>query len=778
MYMKIKYKIIYGVSALVLTSVLATSYVLNSVSISHSKEAIETQVKNNLIAVRDSTKRSIENYFEFINKQILTFSNNKMIIDAAADFIPAFNQYKAELSVSDVTEYREKLATYYNSEFSDEYSRRNNGQKINVSLWLSQLDDESVLLQYAFIKVNPNSLGEKEKLDDIGNNSTYAKLHKIYHTHIRDYLNSFGYYDIFIVDPISGDIVYSVFKELDFTTSLKDGSFSHTGIGDVFNKANLLTASDQFVISDFSPYEPSYEDPASFIASPIFKDGKKIAILIFQMPVDKINQVMTHNKQWLGSGLGISGETYIVGDDAKLRSMSRFLVEDPKAYFEALKAANIQQNIIDKIKAKQTTIGLQPASTPGVKSAIAGNKGYDIFPDYRNVPVLSAYTPLDIKGLNWVMMSEIDEAEAFQPIYKLSTTIIQFSLLLSIILVIIGAVLSWLFAQYMTKPLNLMVDAVKDISQGDGDLTQRINYHAQDELGMLASDFNLFIEKLQKIIQGLNNHILNLAAAAEEMSIISEETNIGIGQQQNETEQLATAMHEMAATVQEVARSAQDAAQGAEIAKNQTAEGFDIMNSSIKEIDFLATQVTASADIIKKLENDSENIGGVLDVIKNIAEQTNLLALNAAIEAARAGEQGRGFAVVADEVRTLASRTQESTSEIEKIIEQLQSASKEAAVQMETSRESANAGKEKVTETGNALRKIQVAVDSISDLNLQIASAAEEQSHVAKEINRNVVSINTLGESTSSGARQASVSSEELANIANQLQSLVQQFKV
>jgi len=202
------------------------------------------------------------------------------------------------------------------------------------------------------------------------------------------------------------------------------------------------------------------------------------------------------------------------------------------------------------------------------------------------------------------------------------------------------------------------------------------------------------------------------------------------------------------------------------------------MKASINQIDALASNVITAADAIKQLENDSENIGGVLDVIKNIAEQTNLLALNAAIEAARAGEQGRGFAVVADEVRTLASRTQKSTSEIEQMIQQLQTASKQAVVEMENSRESSNAGKEKMAETGNALSKIQNAVDSISEQNLLIASAAEEQNNVAEEINRNVVSINTVGESTLAGAKQTSTSSVELADIANQLQRLVQQFKV
>ncbi len=776
--MKLKQKIIYGASSLVLTSVLFTGFILSSISIKNSSEAIETQVKNSLVAVRDTTKSSIEDYFKFISQQVLTFSNDRMIINAAEEFKTAFDQYKYDVSASDVSEYRTKLATYYTNEFNNEYARRNQGNKVDVISLVNQLDDESVLLQYAYIRANQNPLGEKDSLDMADNDSIYAKLHADYHPHIRDYLRKFEYYDIFIVDPDSGDIIYSVYKELDYSTSLKTGAYSKTGIGEVFNKANQLGSADEFVISDFAAYTPSYEDPASFIASPIFDGNKKVGILIFQMPIDRINAVMTHHEKWNQQGLGDSGETYLVAEDKTLRSMSRFLIEDAEGYFSALSNTQIDQAIISTIRAKNTTIALQPANTPGVVDALAGNTGFQIFPDYRDIPVLSAYAPLNIKGLNWVIMSEIDEAEAYAPIVRLTETIVRFSLGLAAVLVAIGGFLSWLFANYMTRPLNSVVDAVNDLAKGEGDLTQRLSYSANDELGDLSSDINLFINKLQRVIKEVTEHSSHLSTAANEMLGVSRTTHDDLQDQSAQTDQLATAMNQMTSTVHEVAVSAQNAAQGAEAAQQHTTDGFNVMTESIAEIDTLASQITTAAAAIKDLETDSDNIGGVLDVIKNIAEQTNLLALNAAIEAARAGEQGRGFAVVADEVRTLASRTQQSTTEIERMIEKLQTASKGAVVEMQKSQDSANSGKEKMAETGHALTKIRDSVDSISDLNMQIASAAEQQSQVAEEINRNVVRINAAGESTSDGAQRASTSSKELTQIADQLQQLVQQFKV
>ncbi|VAW53992.1 Methyl-accepting chemotaxis sensor/transducer protein [hydrothermal vent metagenome] len=775
--MKIKQKIILGASALILTATLSSTYILSVIALSDASEALQVQVKNNLTAIRSSSKIAIEDYFKIINHQILTFSNDRMIIDAANQFKTAFKNYKTELSISDVAFYRKKLALYYNEEFGTEYIKRNNGNKANVDTLIAQLDDDSILLQYAYIKANKYPLGEKDKLISINNDSSYNSLHTRYHPHIKDFLDKFGYYDIFIVDPDSGDIIYSVFKELDYSTSLKTGAFNKTGIGEAFKKANQLTSTDQFSITDFATYTPSYEDPASFIASPIFDGNKKIAILIFQMPIDRINDVMTHHQTWKKNGLGESGETYLVAADKTLRSMSRFLIEDAQGYYNALEKTGIDITLLNKIKTKQTSIALQPANTPGVVSALSGKTGFDIFPDYRNVPVLSAYAPLNISGLNWVVMSEIDEAEAYAPIVSMSTEIKTFAFILSIVLVFIGATLSWLFAQYLVKPLNKVVSAVQDIAMGDGDLTQRLNYLENDELGDLSKNLNLLMKKLQAILNEMAELIHTLADSSEELHKVADSTTLDIKAQLSQTAQLATAMNQMTATVHEVAQSAQNAAQGAESAKNQTAKGFEIMTQSMVDIDSLASKITTASGVIKNLANDTDNIGSVLDVIKSIAEQTNLLALNAAIEAARAGEQGRGFAVVADEVRTLASRTQTSTNEIEGMIDKLQAISKEAVIEMDHSQKSANAGKQKMAETGNALTSIRDAVDSISDLNFQIASAAEEQSNVAEEINQNVVLINSSSETTAEGAAKTSASSNQLSDVSSRLQQLLHQFK-
>ncbi|VAW67150.1 Methyl-accepting chemotaxis sensor/transducer protein, partial [hydrothermal vent metagenome] len=257
-----------------------------------------------------------------------------------------------------------------------------------------------------------------------------------------------------------------------------------------------------------------------------------------------------------------------------------------------------------------------------------------------------------------------------------------------------------------------------------------------------------------------------------------EQTSQSIYEQQSQTEQVATAMNEMSATVQDVSKNIAGTAQSAHDAHAETVEGTQIVEVSISAVKKLADQLEGAADVFQQLEQDSEDINTVLDVIKGIAEQTNLLALNAAIEAARAGEQGRGFAVVADEVRTLAGRTQESTQEINQVIEKLQSGSRSAVEVMKRSRDDAKAVVEQAAKAGESLSLISTAVGLINDMSTQIASAAEQQNATTEEINRNIVNISNIANETATGAQKTVASSQEMAGLGVKLQSLVGQFNV
>ncbi len=336
----------------------------------------------------------------------------------------------------------------------------------------------------------------------------------------------------------------------------------------------------------------------------------------------------------------------------------------------------------------------------------------------------------------------------------------------------------FLFLRMIRRRLADLAERFREVATGDGDLQRRIDVKGNDGIDVLGRIFNTFIEKLQGIMSQVVNDSSNLVGVASHLNTISVSSSNSALQQQAQIEQVATAMNEMSATATEVASNARLAADSAKNAEADVNTGMEIVSQTVSSINSLASEVEQANDVIRTLQSDSEDIGSVLDVIRGIAEQTNLLALNAAIEAARAGEQGRGFAVVADEVRTLASRTQEATEEIQKMIERLQSGANNAVEVMEESHIQAKNSVDQASKTGEALQKITSAVNTINQMNLQISNAAEQQTSVAHEIDVNLNQINQASHESVSHAGEASQESENLSQLAAHLQELMTQFKV
>jgi len=776
--MRIKSKITSFAFSLALIPLLVATASLAWIAIDGSNQALQEEAQRKLDAIRGAKKTQIEDYFHTIAGQIRTFSNNLMIIDAASKFDRAFHsQLPARIDGKPFDELREDVATYYSNDFISEYKSKNSGQSIDVTRIVSQLDNQVLAMQYRYIMNNANPLGEKHLLNDTADGSEYNRLHQKFHPPIRAYLEEFEYYDIFIADPKTGDVVYSVYKELDFSTSLIDGPYADSGLGEAFRKANQSSDPDAVVLVDFEPYTPSYEAAASFIASPIFDGNEKVGILIFQMPVGKINAIMTSDRRWQDVGLGDSGEAYLVGPDFKARSLSRFMIEDMSSFLQLIQANGVSKNIADDIAAKDSNIGLQTIRTNGTEEALAGNSGFDIASDYRGINALSSYTPVNAAGLNWALVAKIDQEEAFQPARELAGTIFLAAAILFVLIAVAALFAGLMFATRLTKPLIQLSQVMTDAAS-NSDLTLRSPINSKDELGEMSDAFNSMLQKFNHLITEVVGSTEQLATAAEELSAVTVQTSSGINRQHLEVDQLATAMNEMAATVQEVARNTSNAAVSAEETDNQAAGGRDDVERTSESINVLVENLNQTETVINDLSHNSKKIGAVLDVIKGVAEQTNLLALNAAIEAARAGEQGRGFAVVADEVRTLAQRTQSLTDEIQGIIHGLQAGAENAVTSMEKNRQHANLSIQRVTAARESLEAITQAITQISDLNIQIASASEQQSQTTEEINRNVTNISEISAETAAGAEQTAASSNQLAELGEQLREMVKQFKI
>lgn len=340
----------------------------------------------------------------------------------------------------------------------------------------------------------------------------------------------------------------------------------------------------------------------------------------------------------------------------------------------------------------------------------------------------------------------------------------------------LGLLAAWAITRQIIIPLRQTLRAAERVASGD--LTQNLQVNRRDELGQLQASMQRMTQGLRELIGGIGDGVTQIASAAEELSAVTEQTSAGVNNQKVETDQVATAMNQMTATVHEVARNAEQASEAALMADQQAREGDRVVGEAVAQIERLASEVVNSSEAMNQLKAESDKIGSVLDVIKSVAQQTNLLALNAAIEAARAGEAGRGFAVVADEVRSLAQRTQQSTEEIEELIAGLQSGTQRVASVMDSSRQLTDSSVELTRRAGTSLETITRTVSSIQAMNQQIATAAEEQTAVAEEINRSVMNVRDISDQTSAASEETASSSVELARLGTHLQGLVGRFRL
>jgi methyl-accepting chemotaxis protein len=612
---------------------------------------------------------------------------------------------------------------------------------------LAKSDDVSLVLKNLIDAHNQLEVSSRDKFPI--NSALVKKYTKHADEFFNYYVKKYNYYDVFLICAKHGHVMYTQAKESDYGANLSNGSLKESGLGEVWQK---VRDTKRTVFVDMEPYAPSAGAPAMFIGTPVYIDGEFRSVLVFQIADSAINKIMKFR-----AGYGKSQEDYLVGQDKLMRSDS-FL--DPKNHTLQASFAN-------------PTVG--KVDTKASREALSGKTNIEIVIDYNNNPVLSAYAPIKVgEDLNWAIMSEIDEAEVMIAPHEFRNSIIIASL---IIFILVFAFSTIALNYTLVRPLKELENRAKDLAHGEGDLTQRLKIDGNNEISRVSRHINSFIEKVQEtIIQAKQTGNEN-ASVAEELA----RTSLQIGQKAEEESTIVNEVSVKGKELQNILSNAIDHAKNTETELNGAEDTLNSANNLIialaENISIRSSAESELADKLGTLSNDAQQVKGVLEVIGDIADQTNLLALNAAIEAARAGEHGRGFAVVADEVRKLAERTQKSLAEINAtigvIVQSITDASDSIshnATEIERLSENANDAQNEIS---NGVDVMNVAVKKVDSM---ITGYVENGNAIQGMIDK-VDVINELSVSNARSVEEIASASDHLSSMTSKLNNLLASYK-
>lgn len=645
--------------------------ILSAVAYHLSVKSLEKAAYDKLYSVQELKKNEIERYFQVINDQILTFSEDKMIVDAAKGFRDKFKNFVKNNNIDStrLLKIKNELLKYYIGPFAGEYQKRNN-KSIDSSVFLNQLDDNGIALQFYYIQNNIHPLGSKHMLDEVEEKSGYSEIHKSIHPIVRDYLQKFGYYDIFIVDADTGHILYSVFKELDFATSLLSGPYADTNFAFAFKKASESSTKDTVVLVDYKKYAPSYDDPASFIASPIFDGGKKIAVAMFQMPIDRLNVIMSER-----AGMGETGETFLVGPDRLMRSNS-FLDQTNRS-------VNASFRIPEKGKIEGKEIEL----------ALKGESGQTLITNYLGEKVLCSYAPVDIFGLRWALIAQISEKEIFKPVYQLATYIIGMAVLVIILTIICGLLSGRSIASPILTIASRLKENSKQVDKAAKDLS-----HSSQLLTELVTEQSSSIEETAASIEEISAMVKNNVKQAENSSGLSKQvkeiadrgnesmTNVVISmdeitesnKQIQELVKVISSIGEKTEIIDEIAFQTKLLSFNASVEAERAGEhgrGFAVVAQEVGNLAKISGKAALEiASMVKKSIKDAQKI---TDDNKEKVEQGNLLVQETAKYLLEIADKAENLLKQSEQIVTASKEQAEGITQVNTAMNQLDQATQQ-----------------------------------------------------------------------------------------------------
>ena len=830
--MNIRQKMLLGAALLTLIPVAITAALLWQGASSLADTALKERTQNQLNSLRDTKRQQVSDEITARVRALQTLASQRSTVDAMRSFKPAFASAAKDKAV-DATGASAEITKYAQEQFAPEFVKRNAGAAPDLAKFVAALDPNGLALQSEFIVRNPNPLGQKERLVRPEAASGYAQAHVQFHPGFERAQKLSEFYDIFLIDTETDTVIYTVFKELDFATSLTKGIAAGSKLAEAYQKVKQSPNRDTVFLSDFAPYLPSYDDQAAFAATPIFDGDRQIGVIAMQFPIDKISEAMSSNRTWEKIGLGKTGDTFLVGQDKFLRTNARYVIENKTAFADLL-GAKLSANARSTLLKKESSIGLVAVDSAATQPALAGQEGFVEFTDYRGIQSYGAYGPLKVQGLNWGLVAKIDVAEADEPINNLNTQSLLRALLIGFAVVAIAGFAVSVFLRRFLQPIQTLSDTVQKVAGGE--TAARSKLTEQDEIGDLGRAFDgllddriASLEKAAKENETLNNSVIDLLQAvfqlsnrdltarapvtediigtvASSINQFSDETGRTLIDVQRIAEQLALTSESVrvqSVMVEETARAEREALQSmsvnltqattqlaqvaelseqsnkaAGVATDATQNALAAVQGTVQGMDQLRESISDMEKRFKRLGERSQEISTAVQLINAISERTHVLALNASMQAATAGEAGRGFAVVAEEVQRLSDSSRQATSTISQLVGNIQAETNETLFTVNRLIGDVVRQSELAQRAGVQMNQTQQTTQQLVSLVRQIAQFSEQQAKLAANLQKSVVEINAGTEQTSAAIAEQTTSTQFLADSSRQLTAAVGQFKL
>ena len=830
--MNIRQKMLLGAAALTLIPVAMTSLLLWQGASNLSSATVGSQVRTQLVSLRDTKKIQVRDELEDRIKSLQVLAAQRSTIDAYKQLKSGFYTADKDLAKSiDTASAAKNISEYAELFFNNEYAKRNPGAAPSLATAIAGLDANGLALQNVFIVDNPNPVGLKEQLDTPPVDFAYGRAHTQFHPGFERAQKLSGYYDLFLIDPESDTVIYTVFKELDFASKLTGNTIAaKTKLAEAYFKVKEAK-SDATYISDFAPYLASYDDQAAFVAVPIYDGVKQIGVLAMQYPIDKLTDMMTANKAWKSVGLGDSGDVFLVGGDSLMRTNARY-IQESKGDFVAQLGDKLDAKTKSLIDKKNTTIGLVKVDSEATRQGLAGKEGVIDFTDYRGIESIGAFAPLQVRGLNWTIIAKINQDEANQPIADLNNSSLLRALVIALVVTVVAGIAVTLFLRRFLAPIAKLSDTVKLVTAGE--TTARSQLVEKDEIGDLGRAFDKLLDeriaalnKATEENENINNSAIGLLQGVfqlsnKDLTARAPVTEDIIGTVSSSVNQLADEISITLADVKSVAEQVratsnelQQQSNSVETAAKQERRSLDSMSETlsratqqlsdvatlsttsnttaqktakatraaqtavdgtVRGMDSLRESISETEKRFKRLAERSQEISSAVALVNTISERTHVLSLNASMQAATAGEAGRGFAVVAQEVQRLSDSSRQATSQISQLVSNIQAETNETLLTMNQLISDVVAQTELARLAGREMTLTQVSTTELVGLVQQIAAFSAEQEALAAALQQNVLDINDSTTQTSAAIAQQAAATRTLVGYAGRLNEAVDQF--